>query len=231
MKLSELLIGQKLLIQLLWGEQKIEFFTDVVETDAKGAYVAAYVHQGNPLELKVDRDSKVQCNIFTNATGSSSQRIEWKSVEISTIIKSDKSLYYISTSGFNNIAKQSDRRQHDRMIINKKGKLLCKPAEEYIDIIVHDISDIGISFYIAPNVQLTSHELVISWDDSINEKPFSITVECSPVRQHVNNGLVLYGCKTVGDSRDFLVYGLKLRLTGKNKNKPVTSEIVEDVQD
>lgn len=228
MKLSELLIGQKIVVQLLWGEQKIEFVSDVIVTDEKGAYITVYEHQGNPLELKIDTTSKVQCNILTNVTGNSSQRIEWKNVEVSTLLKEDKNLYYISTSGYNYIASSSDRRQHDRMIINKKGKLQCKPSEEYIDIIVHDISDIGISFYVAPSVKLTSHELVVLWDDTINEKPFNISVECSPVRQHNKNGLYLHGCRIVGDSRDFLVYGLRLRLAGKNKNKPATSEIVEE---
>ena len=115
------------------------------------------------------------------------------------------------------MAKHDDRRLHERVIIQVKGTVFDSQTDAKTDVIVHDISDIGISFYVAPSVKLTSHELVVLWDDTINEKPFNISVECSPVRQHNKNGLYLHGCRIVGDSRDFLVYGLRLRLAGKNK--------------
>lgn len=216
MKLSELLINQKLTIQLLWGEQMIEFSSNVIEKENSEVYVSPYFHNGSELELNVTTDKGVICNLFTNDP-STKHRISWKNVELTTVTRDDKIMYCVRTNGYNNIAKDDDRRKHDRVVISANGKVFDGQSEEGVEIIVHDISDIGISFY-APNSFLPSEQqLTIVFSDTINEKEFNVRVECSITRMTNKAGNRFIGCRILEENKDYQIYGFMKRLGNKNK--------------
>jgi len=81
MKLTDLLEKQRLTVQLLWGEQKIEFFSNVIEKEESEVYISPYLHNGSELELNVTPDKGVICNVFTNDP-STRHRISWKNIEL-----------------------------------------------------------------------------------------------------------------------------------------------------
>lgn len=217
MKLMELLENQKLTIQLLWGEQKIEFSSTVLGKDDSSVYVSPYLHNGAELEINVTSDKGVVCNLFTN-NQITKQRISWKNVELTTVIRNEKIVYCLKTNGYNNIAKNDDRRKHERLIISAKGQVFDGKSEEGVDIIVHDISDVGISFYapnsFMPNVQ----QLGIVFSDTINEKDFEVRVECVIARMTNRAGNRFIGCKVIKDNKDYQIYSFMKRLEAKNKS-------------
>lgn len=216
MKLVELLANQRLTVQLLWGEQKIEFFSNVVETDESAAYISPYLHNGGELELNVTPNKDVICNIFTN-NPSTKQRISWKNVELTTITRKDKVVYCIKTNGYNHIAKHDDRRKHDRLIITAKAQVYEGKSDECVNIVVHDISDIGISFYAPNSFEPNEHQLTVAFSDYIGEKVFNIKVECAIARMTNKVGNRFIGCKILKENKDYQLYSFMKRLEGKSK--------------
>lgn len=216
MKLTELLENQRLTIQLLWGEQKIEFFSNVIEKEDSAVYVSPYFHNNSELELNVTTDNGVICNLFTN-NPTTKHRISWKNVELTTVNRDGRIMYCIKTNTYNHIAKHDDRRTHERVIISSKAQVFDGKSTNGVDIIVHDISDIGISFYAPNSFMPQEHQLTIAFSDTAGEKVFGIKVECSIARVTNKAGNRFVGCKIIKANKDYLLYGFMKRLGDKNK--------------
>lgn len=218
MKLTELLLGQKITLQLLWGEQKIEFFSQVLGCEEASLYVEPYFHNGSELELNVTQDKGVVCNLFTNDP-ETNKRISWKNIELTTVNRDGVIVYCLRTKGFNNTAMQDDRRLMERIIVQIKGKAFEGKAQEGTDVIVHDISDVGISFYAPATFSPKSSQIIIKFTDSVDDKEFNVRVECVVSRSHAKAGNNFYGCKINGENKDYQLYGFLKRMNSKNKNK------------
>ncbi len=216
MKLSELMLEQQLIVQLIWGDQKIEFNSKVLETDENGAYVTVYLHNEKPLEINIDEAKDVWCNIFADdpATGS---RISWKNVKVSTLERNGASVYQLRTSSFNEVAKHDDRRKHTRIKIRKNAKIYNAKTDTYTDIMIHDISDNGVSIYAPQTYSATSSNILILFSDSIDDKTFDIRLECSIIRSQKKVGTVFHGCRILGENKDYLLYGFLKRLKMKDQ--------------
>lgn len=226
MKLSELLENQRITIQLLWGEQKIEFFSNVIEKDESAVYVSPYLHNGSELELNVIQGKGVICNLFTN-NPSTKRRMSWRNIKLTTVLRNEKTMYCLKTSGYNNIAKQDDRRTHERVIIQTKAKVYDGQSDEGVDIIVHDISDIGISFYAPKSFLPQDQKLTIRFSDAIDEKTFDVKLECAIARITNKAGNRFVGCRVTKENKDYLLYGFIKRLKDKNRKRIPKLEIEE----
>lgn len=218
MKLTELLIKQKVAIQLQWGEQKIEFTSEVIAKDDDAVYVTPYLHNGSELELNVTPYKGVICSLFADST-SGKQRVSWKNVEMKTVNRNNRILYCIKTYGFNAMARPDDRRLHERVIVNVNGQVFDELKDIGVGIIVRDISDIGISFYAPESYVPQSQQLVVTFSDSIGDKMFDVKVDCSITRMHNEEGHIVVGCKIVGENKDYKLYGFLKRLKSKSVNK------------
>lgn len=216
MKLVELLENQRITVQLLWGEQKIEFFSNVIEKDDSSVYVTPYLHNGSALELNGIQGKGIICNLFTNDY-TNNHRISWKNVELSTVTRKEKVMYCLKTNGYNHVAKHDDRRTHDRQVVQVKGQVFESQSDKGVDIIVHDISDIGISFYAAKTFSPSTHQLIIKFSDEINGKRFDIKAECSIARTTDRAGNVFVGCKITKENKDYQLYGFIKRIKEKNR--------------
>lgn len=230
MKLNEMVLNQNIIIQLVWGEQKIEFDSEVLINDSTGVYISPYLHNGSVLELNISPGRGVVCNLFTN-NPITKQRISWKGIEMQTVDKDGKKLYMIKTSGYNGVAEGDDRRTHDRVIVNLNGKVDEIETQTITDIIIHDISDIGISFYAPVSFAPKSYQLVVYFEDIVDGKNFDIKLECTITRIEKRIGNVFVGCKIVGENKNYLIYGFVMRLREKNKQKNITFANVEVVSE
>ena len=223
MKLGELLINQRMTIQLLWGEQKIEFFSSVIEKDGSVVYVSPYVHNGNELELNIVQGKGVVCNVFTN-NPSTKHRISWKNVELTTVIRNKRTLYCLKTYGYNHNAKHDDRRLHERVVIHQKAKVFDGNPGDGVDVIVHDISDIGISFFAPNTFAPESNRLNVIIPEARSEKKFDLSVECVIARITKVSGNTFVGCRISKENKDYQVYCFMKRLSSKNKTEETSSD-------
>ena len=223
MKLTELLENQRLTIQLLYGEQKIEFFSNVIEKNESLVYVSPYLHNGSELELNIAQEKGVICNLYTNDPWTK-HRISWKNVELTTVTRNDKMVYCLRTNGYNHVAKHDDRRKHDRIVVQAKAKVLDGQSKDGVDVIVHDISDIGISFYAPKTFSSNTHQLTVIYSEMINDKKFDVKVECTIARITKKAGNQFVGCRITKENKNYQLYCFMKRLTAKNKNRVTQSE-------
>lgn len=216
MKLSELLINQKLIVQILWGEQKIEFPSEVLSRSGESALITPYLHNGSALELNVTTGRGIVCNIFTDEPVTR-KRISWKSVELTTVSFEGNPCYCIKTFGFNSVSNQDDRRHNERFVIDEPGQLY--DGDTVVNVTIHDVSDVGVSFYVPTSFTPKSQEFTVTFTDNVGDRVFDVKVHCAVSRTVNNDGTTTCGCRLVGDNKDYLVYALIKRLREKNKGR------------
>lgn len=216
MKLSGLNLGQEIIVQMAWGKRKIEFFAYVEEISDMSIFVTPYMHNDSPLELNIDSNGKIVCNIFADSP-EDNKRISWRNVKLKTMERNGRTLYCISTNKYNNVSNDDDRREHDRIEVNKKGRLFDPKTEQYHDVTIQDISYIGISFCASKSFDPTFHQVIVLFEDAINDKTFNMKVECNIVRSNQTENSKIWGCKIIGENRDFLLYSFMLKLMSKDK--------------
>lgn len=214
MKLTDLLTGQKISLQIAWGEQIIEFESHIISKAGDMLYVTPYMHNGSPLELNIEATSKVICNVIA-ITVDTKQRQSWKRVELLTIKSNERVMYSIVANRFNPTSVHDDRREHERIEINKRGYVIIPENGRQFGMTIHDISDIGISFIVDDSFFPVSNQVTISFGDTINGRDFSMRIYCLTVRSQKVEGGSLWGCRISGENRDFLLYSFLTRLASK----------------
>lgn len=215
MKLSDLNAGQKVIIQIVWDGQTMEFYSEVTGVSDKGAYLTPYLHQGTPLELTVNNNSKATCNLFTDSP-ENNKRISWRSIELSTIDKKGSKLYHVTTNAFNSMANLDDRRNHDRVVIHKDGKIHIPETGQQTAVKIHDISNVGLSFFAPLSFQPASNQIVVLLNDTINDNTFNLKVACTVARSYNRNGMTFYGCRITEENKEYILYSCLLNLMNKN---------------
>ena len=214
MKLTDLMINQNVSVQFVWEDRKIEFNTIVAECGETEAYIWPYIHNGSPLELNITPDKDVICNIYTNdpVTG---QRISWKNIELTTVLVKDKVMYCIRTYGFNNVAEGNDRRINDRNIIQIKAKLIDGQSEEGTTIVIYDISDSGVSFYVSPSYMQKTKNLIVEFTDKVFDEEYKVKVDCTVARITTKEGNKFIGCRILNENKDYRQYNFMKKLMKK----------------
>lgn len=218
MRLVELLQNQNIMIQLIWGEQKIEFPSEVLEKENDYVFVTSYIHNGSELQLNIIEGSNVVCNVFAD-NSNTGQRVSWKNVELTTENRNGKVLYCIKTRGFNNMAHPDDRRNNERTVIQVSGTVTDVQTDETVSVTVRDISGVGVAFYAPESYSPKSQQMLVKFTDFIDEKQFDVKVECSVSRTSKEEGRTIVGCRLVGENRDYQLYRLIKHLKGKSLNK------------
>lgn len=229
MKLLELLPNQRIVVQLLWGEQKIEFNSDVIDNDGVLVYVTPYVHNGRELELNVTFDKGVVCNIFTDDPVTK-QRISWKGIELTTINRNNSNVYGLKARSYNAVSNIDDRRLHERIEVHIDGRLIDEQDGD-IGVIIHDISDTGLSLHVPEKFVPKSQQIGVTFTDSIGEVIYNIKLSCAISRESKSEGYNVIGCRLLGNNKDYQIYGLLKRLRTKAGYKKNNAENDEQKAD
>lgn len=217
MKLTELLVKQKIAVQLVWGEQIIEFQSEVVENDGASVYVSPYLHNGGPLTINIIPEKGVICNVYTTDP-TSKQRLSWKNIELTTTTRNDEMVYCMKTGGHNASAKQDERRAHERITIQLKGRAYVGPTdEEGVEVLIHDISDVGVSFYAPASFAPKIPQMFVEFSDVIDDKEFNVRVEGTITRTGSKAGNTFVACKIAGPNKEYHLYGFLRRLKERSK--------------
>lgn len=216
MNLLDLEKKQELIVQIVWGDKVIEFYTKVVDYDDEGIFIEPYLHNGMPLELNIDMKSVVVCHLFGDNLNED-KRVSWRNVNLNTVERNRKTTYKITTSVFNKSSNDDERRTHKRIVINKKGTLIIPKDNLQSEVYIHDISDNGISFFVPINFQPTSKYFNVHFSDSVNGNSFNAKAECRIVHTSTQDGTLFYGCEVVDANRDYMIYGCLSRVIKKSE--------------
>ena len=224
MKLTELLGKQKIIVQLVWGENKLEFSSDVIEKDDEAIYVTPCMNEGRELEINVTRDKAVICNIFTDDSANQ-QRISWRNVELLTVERSGRMLYRIKTHTYNNISNIEDRRGAERTIVSVDGEI--SDGRNNVRIIVHNISDNGIAIYVPKSFIPKSQQLKITFSDKVENETYDIEAVFSIARTEYMSDCALIGCRLMGEGNiKYRTYNYMKRICKKHENKPGATLVI-----
>ena len=224
MKLTELLGKQKIIVQLVWGENKLEFSSDVIEKDDEAIYVTPCMNEGRELEINVTRDKAVICNIFTDDSANQ-QRISWRNVELLTVERSGRMLYRIKTHTYNNISNIEDRRDAERTIVSVDGEI--SDGRNNVRIIIHDISDSGIAIYVPKSFIPKSQQLKITFSDKVENETYDIEAVFSIARTEYMTDCALIGCRLMGEGNmKYRTYNYMKRICKKHENKSGATLII-----
>lgn len=218
MKLTDLLERQRVIVQILWGEQKIEFASEVIGHNDSELYIKPYYMNGEALELDITNNQQVICNLYADDI-TKQIRISWKNIGLTTVQREDGIVYSLSTSAFNSESKNDDRRDNERTIIHSEAKLFVGESTEGIDIIVHDISNVGISFYVQGKFVSKSQRLTVLISDVVNDKQFDLKIDCTVSRIVAKDGNTFVGCRVGENNKLFMLYVIAKRYAKKLKMK------------
>lgn len=224
MKLTELLEKQKIIVQLVWDENKLEFFSEVIEKDDESIYITPCMNEGRELEINVTHDKAVICNIFTDDSANQ-QRISWRNVELLTAERSGRMLYRIKTHIYNNISNIEDRRGAERTVVSVDGEIL--DGRDNVRIIVHDISDSGISIYVPKSFIPKSQQLKITFSDKVDDEAYDIEAVFSIARTEYMSDCALIGCRLIGEGNiKYRTYNHMKKIYQKHENKSGATLII-----
>lgn len=216
MKLQDIPNGHALILQIEWGTQKIEISSSLMEKGTESIFVSPYIHDGVPLRLSINASSGVKCDLYTTDLDSH-ERITWKNVSVETISKNDEVFYSISTNAFNRVSSSAERRQSERMLVRRPGKVYDVISDTYTDVMIHDISDSGLSFYAPTSFDCKSSQPIVNFSDIVDDREYVNVVSVSIMRTQKKPGTVLYGCRVVGDTKNYLIYGFMKKLISKSE--------------
>lgn len=221
MELKEINKDQELIAQLVWGDKKIEFHTKLIDYSEEGIYIEPYRHNHHPLDLHITIGCGVFCHLFTDDPNTRN-RISWRSVELHTVDYLGRKVHHVTTSSFNKLSQNDERRTHERIKIHQMGKVIDSEGNEF-SVRIHDVSDNGISFYAPVGFEPKSPHLVVQFSDSIRGEVFELKVNGKIVHSSTKTGAPFFGCEVAEANREYLLYGC-LRRVMNNKNSKENKE-------
>lgn len=221
MKLQELRDGAGIIVQIAWEKNKLEFRSCVmkvdVEEEEEAIYVTPYIRERRELELTVKPDQDYACHIFADDVNTG-QRISWRNVILSTVKINGRTLYRITTLKFNNASRPDERRVHARTLEEKEGQIIDAHDRKQ-QVMVHDISDNGVSFYVNKDKPIKSDYLTLIFVDMVKGgELFNLEIKCRVVHtDHSRFGRIYYGCQVLDPSQEYLLYVFLHRMSKEKK--------------
>lgn len=225
MELTDLQGADNIIIQIHWSDKKIEFKTEACGRMEKGIYVNPYLNNGRPVELNIKSHSDIQCDVIANDPNTR-KRVIWKNVELLTVNVNEITVYSLTTSNFNRLGKDNERRNAERISVRKEGEVWDEINSRNVQIMVYDISDNGLSFYAPHSFIPIGGNQRIYFKDRVKEQVFDIEIVCKIVRAEQKGGLMFFGCMIMEDNKEYLMYYCLKKLM---INNGLNSETEEDI--
>ena len=147
------------------------------------------------------------------------KRYKWPAVNVSTVKRFGRSYYLINTSDYKKLAKESERRNQDRVKIGLRCVLSIYGDDGMYYGIIKDISQGGVAFIPEMVIAYEGKLIELQFADSVRGHEFQIRFKIRVVRKDMEDGKILYGCRIVEAQRDALAYLYKKLLIQEAKNK------------
>ena len=205
MTLQDLKKGQMVTLEVVWGETKYDIQTEVVGATKDALLILPFSYKGTTLDLGSGKFKSMTYNLHV-ADKAENDRKVWRSVIISTVKVNDMFFYAVKLSAMGHIPISSDRRENKRLVLDVKGSAIVRGSDKSVPVIVHDISDGGLSFFAASGFNPGGKILRITYDDVVQGHGFTLNIECVRVREMDDGAYTLLGCKITNMDKDLLAY-------------------------
>lgn len=204
MQLQDLSKGEKLVLEAKWGGMQYNIDSCVEIVESSSILVAAYEYGGNIVDFGAPSFKGILINLYVN--DHDGRRYFWPSVNLKVVKRQGKSYYEITTSTYKQFAKQSDRRDKDRVRLDLPCTFRVYNEDNQYKGIVHDLSQSGLAFCFDKNMNIDGKLVVVDFSDYVNGHEFTHSFKVRKVRTADESGQTLYGCRIVEASKDALMY-------------------------
>ena len=143
-------------------------------------------------------------NVYVN--NHHGRRYFWPDVSLKVTKRGNETYYLIQTSTYKETAREDERRSKDRILIEQSCNLSIYGEDGYYTGVVHDVSQVGISFYCDSEIEIGGRLVVVEFSDSVGDHDFTLQLKVRKVRIDDTAEKKLYGCRIVEAGRDTMVY-------------------------
>ena len=204
MVLQELEVGEELELNIKWGGLKYELKSKVEIVDADSVLINPYTYGGNTVDFSSSSFRGIVIDVI--AKNHNGKRYMWPSVNVSTVKRFVRSYYLVNTSDYKKLAKESERRNQDRVKIGLRCVLSIYGDDGMYYGIIKDISQGGVAFIPEMDIVYEGKLIELQFADSVRGHEFQIRFKIKVVRKDMEDGKILYGCRIVEAQRDALAY-------------------------
>ena len=225
MELTDLEEGDSVVLEIKWGDHPYQIGTTVIGRKDASLLVLPFKYKGTVLDL----GSVHFRNMFFNLYGmdkKSDTRLVWRNVQIEAKMYKNEMLYAVRTSSSRKFPAVSDRRQNKRMLLDIRAKVISAEDGRGIPVVLHDVSDSGLSFYVKRGQQFTDKVIRLEFDDTVHGHSFHLAIDSRFVRRVEKDVQDLVGCQILKSDRDFLSYVClkKMQTVAENKFSKAVAE-------
>ena len=204
MLLQDLEKGEKLVLQANWGGLEYDLDSAVEEIESGGVYVKAYEYGGHVVDFGTGAFKGIVINVYVN--NHHGRRYFWPDVSLKVTKRGNETYYLIQTSTYKETAREDERRSKDRILIEQSCNLSIYGEDGYYTGVVHDVSQVGISFYCDSEIEIDGRLVVVEFSDSVGDHDFTLQLKVRKVRIDDTAEKKLYGCRIVDAGRDTMIY-------------------------
>ena len=204
MVLQELEVGEELELNIKWGGLKYELKSKVEIVDADSVLINPYTYGGNTVDFSSSSFRGIVIDVI--AKNHNGKRYKWPAVNVSTVKRFGRSYYLVNTSDYKKLAKESERRNQDRVKIGLRCVLSIYGDDGMYYGIIKDISQGGVAFIPEMDIVYEGKLIELQFADSVRGHEFQIRFKIKGARKEMEYRKILYGCRIVEAQRDALAY-------------------------
>lgn len=218
MKLNDLKPGQKVTVQMIWGNSEQNIPTQIIQAEEDSLLLESFAYKGNPVDLSSGSSPDMEFGFFCIDPADGTRKF-WKDMSVSDETWEGRNCYRFRLKSGASGAETRERRKEVRMTLDIPGVISLGKDREPVPITIHDISSIGISLLVPADVSIGSGIMDILFSDIVNSDAFMIPLKCRSVRQVLQprdvlgfgRGTVLHGCTIEAAHESLMTYILVKR--------------------
>lgn len=210
MVLQDLVKGDEITIEIVWGNSIYHLPSKVVVAWNKDIYIEPLTYNGHVIDLSRMMFRDMTYNIYA-INKETDHRVKWNNIHIEPVVlKSGDTVYSLKTYEFARNSVLSERRVEDRTQINIPGIVYLN--EGMVPIRIRDISASGLSFTTTKGAEINNGLFQVEFTDSAKGDLYDILLHCRFVRRVEQGMEALVGCALTKQSKDLLFYIFNKRL-------------------
>lgn len=218
MRIQDLPLQSDIILEVDRGESSFCVRSKVLEYFSDGIAIAPIYVKGTVLNIGIRPFSTWKYHVYA-CVGKEHRRISWKNVQIEMLhTASAGDAYYLRTYAFAKESVSSERRTDTRYTVDAQG--LVRSGDEEFAVKIHDVSSMGVSFWMEESNILPEANLTLRFSDDVHGNLGPMELFCQVARRVGRDGKTLVGCRISKYNNAYVSYIRYMnRLTCEEKNE------------
>lgn len=212
MFIQDLSPGQKVSIQVDLDGKYFEFPSRVIIAHGNGIYLEPYEYKGSVVDFGSASPGYLFFHLHFIDNVNNTRQV-FKNLNIVTKNFNGKKYYFATVRKMDEMSFSAERRKKSRFPLQGIGEIKLEGKSEEnvysgtVSVQLVDVSERGIAFLLPSSEKIDKNEhFTIRFTDSVMDKDFELTANCSVVRKVKHEDKLLYGCSFSMLSEKMLMY-------------------------